>query len=43
METLGCAEGWLVIFDQRKKTTWKEKLFAKKESIGDMTVMAYGC
>ena len=43
METYGCTEGWLVIFDQRKRTPWKEKLFAKKTTIGDKTVTVYGC
>ncbi|MDR1483248.1 MAG: hypothetical protein LBT09_00330, partial [Planctomycetaceae bacterium] len=27
MDILGSNEGWLVIFDQRKKTTWDERIF----------------
>jgi hypothetical protein len=29
MDTLGCNEGWLVIFDQRTGLTWDEKIFQK--------------
>ncbi len=33
METLDCEEGWLVIFDRRKQTPWKTKLFWKTVSV----------
>ncbi|MDR1860876.1 MAG: ATP-binding protein [Bacteroidales bacterium] len=29
MDTLGCNEGWLVIFDQRTDLTWDEKIYQK--------------
>ncbi len=43
METLGCDEGWLVIFDRRKKPSWKGKLFWKTEKVDQGTVHAVGC
>ncbi|MDR1537216.1 MAG: AAA-like domain-containing protein [Clostridiales bacterium] len=43
MDKLGCNDGWLVVFDQRQKLTWKERLFVKKEKKDDKTVMIYGC
>ena len=27
METLGCAEGWLIVFDQRPDISWDDKIF----------------
>jgi hypothetical protein len=30
MDTLGCKEGWLVIFDQRKDKDWDEKIYQKE-------------
>jgi len=42
MDTFGCTEGWLVIFDQRPKTRWNDKIFIKKEIINGMTVTALG-
>jgi hypothetical protein len=29
MDKLGCDEGWLIVFDKRKKVTWKDKIFWK--------------
>ncbi len=43
MDTLGCDEGWLVIFDRRKKTSWKNKLFWKTWKSEKGTVHAVGC
>ncbi|MGE0082865.1 MAG: AAA-like domain-containing protein [Desulfococcaceae bacterium] len=43
MDTLGCAEGWLVMFDRRKKTPWKTKLFWKTSAYEHRTVHAVGC
>ena len=42
METLGCAEGWLALFDQRKKTRWDTKLYLKKKKSGNKTVTIVG-
>ncbi|MDR2680336.1 MAG: ATP-binding protein [Tannerella sp.] len=30
MDSLGCKEGWLVVFDPRKSTSWSRKIFQKK-------------
>ncbi len=43
MDTLGCEEGWLVMFDRRKKTPWKTKLFWKTAKHEHRTVHAAGC
>ncbi|MEZ4527873.1 MAG: AAA-like domain-containing protein [Desulfobacterales bacterium] len=43
MDTLGCEVGWLVIFDRRKKTPWKTKLFWKTAAYEHRTVHAVGC
>ncbi len=43
MDTLGCDEGWLVIFDRRKKTSWKNRLFWKTGKLENRTIHAVGC
>jgi len=43
METLDCAEGWLLVFDRRKHIAWKRKLFWKTETVGDKTIWIVGC
>jgi len=43
MDTLGCDEGWLVIFDRRKKTSWKNKIFWKKAKVNDKEIHIAGC
>ena len=43
MDKLGCADGWLIIFDQSGTTPWDEKLFIKKEIRRHKTVTVYGC
>jgi hypothetical protein len=43
MERLGCAEGWLVLFDQTEGVRWEDRLFVKKENTGGKIVTVYGC
>jgi len=43
METLASDEGWLVIFDRRKKTSWKSKLFWKTGKWENRLIHAAGC
>ncbi len=43
MDTLGCEEGWLVIFDRRKKTSWKSRLFWKTGKVENRIIHAAGC
>jgi len=42
MDTLGCTEGWLAIFDQRPDISWDEKIFMSKETISGKTVTVVG-
>jgi type II secretory pathway predicted ATPase ExeA len=35
MDTLGCNEGWLVIFDQRRNQSWSKKIFRKQHILPD--------
>jgi len=43
METLDCGEGWLVVFDRRKKPSWKSKLFWKTETVDGKVIHIVGC
>ena len=43
MTTLGCHEGWLVIFDRRVKSSWKSRLFWKTVKVDQHTIHAVGC
>ena len=42
MDTFGCGEGWLAIFDQRKTIDWNEKIYMKKETVDGKTVTVIG-
>ena len=42
MDTFGCAEGWLAIFDQRPEIDWEDKIFMKKETVEGKTVTIVG-
>lgn len=43
METLGCAEGWLLVFDRRKSVSWQKKIFWKTHQIEGKTIHTVGC
>jgi hypothetical protein len=43
METPGCDKGWLVVFDRRKRTSWKNRLFWKTVRINDKEIHIVGC
>ncbi|MCL1816713.1 MAG: ATP-binding protein [Clostridiales bacterium] len=43
LHKLGCAEGWLILFDQRADMSWEDKLYVKQESIEGKTVTVFGC
>jgi len=43
MARLGCAEGWLVVFDRRAKISWKKKLFWRTEGAAGQRVHVVGC
>jgi hypothetical protein len=43
MDTLGCADGWLVAFDRDNKKSWDEKIYQKTETINRKVVNVFGC
>jgi len=43
MDTLGCQEGWLVIFDRDEKKSWEEKIYYTKEENNNKTINIFGC
>jgi hypothetical protein len=42
MDTFGCSQGWLVIFDRRPEIEWDEKIYTKKETVDGKTVTVVG-
>jgi len=42
MDTFGCTEGWLAIFDQRPEIAWEDKIFMNKETVEGKTVTVVG-
>jgi hypothetical protein len=43
MDKLDCSEGWLIIFDRRKNTPWRKKIFWKTHKKEDKTIYLVGC
>lgn len=43
MDTLGCTEGWLVLFDQRPEVDWESKLYVRTKNAGNKTITVVGC
>jgi len=43
MDTLGCDKGWLVVFDRRKKQSWKSRLFWKTGKTDNKEIYIVGC
>ena len=43
MDTLGCDEGWLVVFDTRKTQKWEEKIFWQTDEIQGKIIHTVGC
>lgn len=43
MDSLGCSEGWLVVFDRREGVDWDTKLFTRKEIVNNKTITIVGC
>lgn len=43
MDTLGCTEGWLLLFDRRTTASWDEKLFWRTENVEGKTIHIVGC
>jgi hypothetical protein len=42
MDTLGCKEGWMVIFDQRSDKSWEEKIYYKQELVSGFPIHVFG-
>ena len=42
MDTFGCTEGWLAVFDRRPEIDWDEKIYMKKETVDGKTVTIVG-
>jgi hypothetical protein len=42
MDTYGCSEGWLVLFDPRPERKWDDKIYMRKETIGPQTITIVG-
>ncbi len=43
METLGCTEGWLIVFDRRPEVPWGRKIFWRTHNMGEKTIHIVGC
>ncbi|MDR2439803.1 MAG: hypothetical protein LBE12_10600, partial [Planctomycetaceae bacterium] len=42
MDIHGCEEGWLVVFDQRKRIKWDTKIYMKKKKINGKIITIVG-
>jgi hypothetical protein len=42
MDTYGCTEGWLALFDCRTKVKWDDKIHTRKETVDGKTVTVVG-
>jgi type II secretory pathway predicted ATPase ExeA len=42
IDTCGCTEGWLVVFDRRTTVSWEDKIYLKKEAVEGKTVTVVG-
>jgi hypothetical protein len=42
IDILGCTEGWLVVLDQRKRKSWKEKIYKKQMKVDDIVINVFG-
>jgi hypothetical protein len=42
MDTCGCSEGWLAVFDRRTDVKWEDKIYMKKETVDGKTVTIVG-
>jgi hypothetical protein len=42
IDTLGCKEGWLAVFDRRQNIEWDTKIFTRKEIVEGKTINIVG-
>ena len=43
IDKLGCSEGWLIMFDRRKRVSWKKKIFWRTQHLKGNTIHIVGC
>jgi len=43
MDSLGCAEVWLIVFDRTPRKSWTKKIFMRKESFDGKKIIIVGC
>ncbi|MDR1925533.1 MAG: hypothetical protein LBQ66_14265, partial [Planctomycetaceae bacterium] len=43
LDTLGCHEGWLLVFDRRTSISWADKIFVRTESFENKKITIIGC
>jgi hypothetical protein len=43
MNSLGCSEGWLLIFDRDTEKSWDEKIFMRKVECEGKNITVVGC
>jgi hypothetical protein len=42
MDKLGCSEGWLIVFDKRKRPSWDKKIFWQTHKLAGKTIHIVG-
>jgi hypothetical protein len=42
IDTYGCSEGWLAVFDQSVNAKWDDKIYMRKETVNGKTVTIVG-
>jgi hypothetical protein len=42
IDTCGCPEGWLAVFDRRPNIKWEDKIYMKKETVEGKTITIVG-
>jgi hypothetical protein len=43
MDTYGCSEGWLVIFNRDVEAKWDDKIYMHKEVVEGKNITVVGC
>jgi hypothetical protein len=43
MDKLGCAEGWLLVFDRGAEKPWNEKCYMREEAFAGKKITVVGC
>jgi len=43
LDKLALNEGWIVVFDRRKRTSWKKKIFGKTKKVAGKIIQIVGC